>query len=105
MHKKLMLIVSALILAGSTAKPAPAPTAAPVHITARINDLMDSMIDPSGDFVFESVAEIADEKGIRQKAPRTDEEWKEVRKRAFVLLEGMNLVMMDGRKVAKNGEK
>jgi hypothetical protein len=31
---------------------------------ATIKDIMDSMVDPSADFLFESVAEIADEKGI-----------------------------------------
>jgi hypothetical protein len=66
---------------------------------------MDSMVDPSGDFMFESVQEISDEKGIREKAPQTDEEWEEVRRRVFVLLEAPNLLTMEGRKVAQPGEK
>jgi hypothetical protein len=66
---------------------------------------MDSMVDPSGDFMFESVQEIADEKGVREKAPKTDEEWEEVRRRVFVLLEAPNLLTMEGRKVAQAGEK
>ena len=37
---------------------------------------MDAMVDPSADFLFESVAEIADERGVTEKAPQTDEEWK-----------------------------
>lgn len=66
---------------------------------------MDSMVDPSGDFMFESVQEISDEKGIREKAPQTDEEWEEVRRHVFVLLEAPNLLTMEGRKVAQAGEK
>jgi hypothetical protein len=66
---------------------------------------MDSMVDPSGDFMFESVAEIADEHGVRQKAPQTEEEWEEVRRRSLVLLEAPNLLTMEGRKVAQPGEK
>lgn len=61
---------------------------------------MDSMIDPSADFLFESVATISDEQGIREIAPRTDEEWQEVRRRAIVLLEAPNLLIMRGRAVA-----
>ena len=49
--------------------------------------------------------EIADEKGIRQKAPETDEEWKEVRRHAITLIEAPNLLVMPGRKVAQPGEK
>src|SRR5262245_54161335 len=66
---------------------------------------MDSMVDPSGDFLFDSVAEIADETGVHVKAPRTDEEWAEVRRRALVLLEAPNLLTMEGRKVAQPHER
>jgi hypothetical protein len=72
---------------------------------ATIKDIMDSMVDPSGQFVFESIQEIADEHGIREKAPETAEEWQEVRKRLLVLLEAPNLLTMDGRRVARPGEK
>jgi len=63
------------------------------------------MVDPSGDFMFESVQEIADEKGVREKAPQTDEEWEDVRHHAFILLEAPNLLTMEGRRVAQTGEK
>jgi cytochrome c556 len=69
--------------------------------TATVKDIMDSMVDPSGEFVFESIQEIADEHGITEKAPKTDEEWEEVRHRLFILLEAPNLLTMDGRKVAR----
>ena len=42
--------------------------------TATIKDIMDSMVDPNGDFIFESIEQIADEKGVREKAPRTDKD-------------------------------
>ena len=102
MYKKWVLTFCIVMLSGcSSAKPSPSP----IQMNAAIKDIMDSMIDPSGDFLFGAVAEIADEHGIVQKAPKTDDEWKEVRNRAFVLFEGMNLVMMDGRKVAQPGDK
>jgi len=101
MNKKWILILGIFMLSGcKSAKPSP-----PIQMNAAVKDIMDSMIDPSGDFLFAAVAEIGDEHGVTQKAPKTDDEWKEVRDRAFILFEGMNLVMMEGRKVAQNGEK
>ena len=83
-------------------------TSPPVHVltpAATIKDIMDSVVDPSAEFLFESVAEIADEQGVREKAPQTDEEWKEVRLRAIALVEAPNLLVMTGRAVARPGEK
>ena len=48
---------------------------------------------------------IADETGIHEKAPQTDEEWQEVRHRAFILMEAPNLLVMEGRKVAQPHER
>jgi len=102
MNKKWTLIFCIFMLSGcGSMKPSPPP----IQLNAAVKDIMDSMIDPSGDFLFAAVAEIGDEHGVTQKAPKTDDEWKEVRNRAFVLFEGMNLVMMDGRKVAQDGDK
>jgi len=94
----------AVLLVALTAcsKPAPQPD---LLKTATIKDIMDSMVDPSGDYMFEAVAEIADEHGITQKAPKTDEEWEEVRRRSLILLEAPNLLTMEGRKVAQSGER
>ena len=83
-----------------------APASSPELLRpATIKDIMDSMVDPSGDFMFESVQEIADEKGIREKAPQTDEEWEQVRHHVFILLEAPNLLTMEGRMVAQPGQK
>ena len=73
--------------------------------TSTIKDIMDSMVDPSADFVWESVASTLTPKGWQEKFPRTDEEWKEVRRRAITVLEASNLLLMPGRRVAKPGEK
>jgi len=73
--------------------------------TATIKDIMDSMVDPSAEFLFDSVAQIADERGITEKAPHTDEEWKEVRRHAIQLVEAPNMLVMKGRQVARVDEK
>src|SRR5215468_9871382 len=96
-------ITGMLFIFGGCTKPTPPQP--DLLRTATIKDIMDSMVDPSGDFMFESIQEIADERGITKKAPTTDEDWGEVRRRAFVLLEAPNLLTMEGRKVAQPGEK
>jgi cytochrome c556 len=93
------------VLMTLTACGKPAPVQPNLLKTATIKDIMDSMVDPSGDYMFEAVAEIADERGVTQKAPKTDEEWEEVRRRSLVLLEAPNLLTMEGRKVAQAGER
>ena len=98
------IVIGTLVLTGSACTRAQSP-ATDLLKTATIKDIMDSMVDPSGDFMFESVVEIADASGITHKAPHTDEEWEEVRHRALILLEAPNLLIMEGRKVAKPGEK
>jgi hypothetical protein len=98
-----VLIAGLLVLAGGCSRKEPPAT--DLARPATIKDIMDSMVDPSADFLFESVVEIADEKGITQKAPQTDEEWKQVRRHAFVLLEAPNLLVMEGRRVAQPHER
>jgi len=97
-----------LLVAAACSAPAPAPPARkepPFRKTATIKDIMDSMVDPSADFLWESVATIVTKKGTEERRPRTDDEWKAVRRAAITLMEATNLLIMDGRAVAKPGEK
>jgi hypothetical protein len=99
------ILVGSLVIAGAACTRSQSPAAPELQKPATIKDIMDSMVDPSGDFMFESVVEIADERGITHKAPQNDEEWEAVRNHALVLLEAPNLLIMEGRKVAKAGER
>jgi hypothetical protein len=67
---------------------------------ATIKDIMHSMVDPTGDAVFESVQQIADARGVRTKAPRTDSDWQDVRRHLQILEEVPKLVTADGRMAA-----
>ena len=90
-------------LSCACAKPAqPEPA---LLATSTVKDIMDAMVEPSADYIFDAVAQIADEHGITEKAPHTPEEWKEVRRRAVQLLEAPNLLAMSGRKAARPGER
>ena len=64
---------------------------------------MQSIIDPNIDAVWNSVATVSTISGIVEKSPHTDEEWKEVRQHALVVVEASNLLVMEGRKVAEPG--
>ena len=101
MNTKWILIAGVLLVAGCNAEKPPQA----IEMKASIKDIMDSMIDPSGDFMFEAVAEIADANGVTQKAPKTEEEWMQVRNHSYILYEGMNLAMMEGRRVAQPTDK
>ena len=39
---------------------------------ATIKDVMHSMVDPNGDYVFESLQQVSDDHGVHEKAPATD---------------------------------
>lgn len=73
--------------------------------TSTIKDIMDSMVDPSADVIWESVATIITISGTEEKAPQTDDEWKAVRRGAIRIIEATNLLLMPGRHVARPGEK
>ena len=66
---------------------------------ATVKDVMHSMTDPAGDFLFASVERISDEHGTREKAPKTDADWDEVRQRLAVLRE--TPALLEGREAAR----
>ena len=68
---------------------------------ATIKDIMHATVDPSGDFLFQSVQTIADDRGVREKAPQTDADWENVRERVAVLLAAPNVLSAPGRKAAQ----
>ncbi len=73
--------------------------------TATIKDIMDSLVDPSADFIWESVGTVVSAAGSEDRVPKTPEEWANVRRRAIALIESPNLLIVPGRRVARPGEK
>jgi len=103
-----VLSITVFLVAACNSTPATvqAPAAGPpFRTTASIKDIMDSLVDPAADVLWESVATIVSAKGTEERRPRTDEEWANVRRNAIRLLEATNLLVMEGRHVAKPGEK
>jgi hypothetical protein len=110
MRTSLLFLTTVLLLLGACRAPQQAASAPPTpppefRPTSTIKDIMDSMVDPSADAIWEAVATTVDASGIHDRYPKNDDEWKEVRRRAITLLEATNLLLMPGRQVAKHGEK
>jgi len=100
-----VVLVVASLLAGCAA-PAPEqapPAAPPYRPVASIREVMNSVIDPSIDVVWNSVATIIDDGRMTDRAPATDEDWAEVRRHALVVSEAANLLLMPDRPVAPTG--
>jgi hypothetical protein len=95
-------LVSASACRGQQPESNPQPEYSP---TATIKDIMDAIVDPSADVVWESVQTIVTPAGVDERQPRTDEEWAAVRRGAIRVVEGTNLLMMPGRHVARPHEK
>src|SRR6478752_2929126 len=100
----LLLVGTAVLVATACNRTQPAPSSA-FRPTSTIKDIMDSVVDPSADALWESVATTVSAAGIDEHQPRTPEEWAEVRRRAISLVEATNLLIMEGRHVARPDEK
>lgn len=108
MRKYLLILAAAAALSGCGDRQAakPEPSAQPeFRVDATIKDIMDSLVDPGADYIWDAVATTMTVKGKEEKYPRTDEEWKEVRRRAIHLMEASNLLLIPGRHVARPGDK
>jgi hypothetical protein len=108
---RIVIIPACLLVAACQARQADppaapaAPPAPPYTTTASIKDIMQHIVDPAGDLVWESVSVVVDTKGVHETIPKTDEDWAKARGGAITLIEASNLLMIPGRHVAKPGEK
>jgi hypothetical protein len=87
-------------VATPAAEAAPPP---PFLVMASIQELMDAIIDPSADALWDSVSITATAKGTIFQQPHSDEEWQQARRHAIALIEGTNLLVMDGRRLVSPG--
>ena len=98
--------VFAVALACLAVSACTAPASQPeFRVTATVKDIMDSVIDPSSDAIWDSVEIIATLDGVEHRQPKTDDDWKALRREAITLVEASNLLLIPGRQVAKAGEQ
>jgi hypothetical protein len=108
MNRSIARVMTCIVLVSSGAVTAAAPSApaAPNRaVYTSIKELMDSIIDPSADVVWQAVGTVVDNKGFHDALPKTAEDWGMVRAAAVRLIEGSNLLMMPGRAAAPPGTK
>jgi hypothetical protein len=67
------------------------------NTTLSLKQLMEWVIDPNADVVWDSVKSISNAKGTTEIYPRTDAQWEAVRNSAATLVEAGNLLMVEGR--------
>ena len=85
----LLVPLGAVIAFGCS--PAPGPPFKPV---VDVQQLMEMMVDPAADVVWDAVGTVITAEGTDDWFPQTDEEWAAVRNSAVVLMESGNLLMM-----------
>jgi hypothetical protein len=83
--------LSAVVVAASGCG-GPAPP--PFKPVADVKQLMQAVVDPSADVVWESVATIFTKDHVEERRPHTNQEWANVRSHAMILTESGNLLMM-----------
>lgn len=70
---------------------------APMRPALEVKQLMEWVIDPAADVVWESVKTVMTEESTKEIAPGTQEEWDALRNAAALLTEMGNSLMIEGR--------
>jgi hypothetical protein len=93
------IVLGAAIATGCSGGPQPPP----FKPIADNQQLMEAVIEPAADVVWDSVGTIITSAGEENIRPKTDEEWEAVRNAAMTLTESGNLLMMVPR--VKDGDE
>jgi hypothetical protein len=96
----LLLFVFGIWFVLSAARTPGGPPAAPP--VASVLELMDGIVAPAAQVVYDSVATVVDKDGVKETRPKNDREWARVAGNAAALIEASELLKMEGR--AKEGE-
>jgi hypothetical protein len=92
------LALSAVPLAQCTSQPAPAANTAPdtsqLTPVLSVKELMEHVVDPTADWIFDAAVIDINSKGIQTTVPVSDEDWLKVERGAMLLAESSNLLKM-----------
>ena len=96
-----IVVVGAAVLSQCTAKPSPAPQAAAPAVAGdaltpvlSVKELMEHIIDPTADWIFDAAVTDVNAKGTQTTTPVSDEDWLKVERGALLLAESSNLLKM-----------
>ena len=92
------IVVLALAAASSQCTSTPAapaePVAAPMTPVLTVKELMEHIVDPQADYVFDAVSVDVGPNGVVETTPTTDEDWTRIERGAWVLAESSNLLKL-----------
>jgi hypothetical protein len=94
MKARLAVVAVGCLLAACRDATAPAP---PFRTVASTKQLMEAIVDPSADVIWEAVGSVMTPEGTTELAPRTDDEWATVQYGALALAESGNLLLLPTR--------
>lgn len=100
-----MRTIKFVVVLGATLLPAACgggPEPPPMKAVADVKQLMNAMIDPAADELWEKSGYIITAAGIQERRPQNDEEWEQARHHAITITESANLLMIAPR--AKDGD-
>lgn len=100
------LALSALVLAcmaGGDAESQERPEPSPFIPEATIVEIMDAMVMPPAQVLWDAVSFTSTAEGIKEEKPETDEDWTRLRWSAVTLAEASNALLIRGRHVAPAG--
>jgi len=95
-----VLVFVIAVLEQCASRPAPQPELTPV---VSVKELMENLVDPNADFIFDSVVTDVSANGIVETRPTTEEDWARVERAAILLAEATNLLKMP-RQIAPAGD-
>jgi hypothetical protein len=98
-----MSSVLLLVLLFGCNKPAPPAKTPQFLVTSTLREVMESMVMPSADELWKAVSTTVTDKGTVEKAPHSEEDWKNIRARAVTLMEASDLILIPGRHAAPPG--
>lgn len=94
----LMRLALLVVVAGpACSTPDAAPPLPPFQTVATPKELMNAVLDPAVDVIWESVGTVITAEGTFEKAPTTDDDWATVRASAVLLAESGNLLLVGNR--------
>lgn len=100
------LVLATCLTACHKTAPPEAPKATTVAGSlASIQEVMQSIVDPNADALWESVSTTVTAQGEEEHRPRTPEQWRQLRHLALTLSEAGNLLAIPGRLVAHPGQQ
>ena len=92
-----IVALAVVLFCGCSPPPPPPPAPPPFKTVLNVKQVMEWVIDPAADVIWDSVKTIFTEAGTKEIRPETNEQWDAVRNAAATLTETANTLMIEGR--------